>query len=100
MTKEQLNDILASLHKYSEYISDKTNIYALLNEYKKSTREETYKLHDEITEYVNKKNISKRIFYGLLHEIVLELQKDADCSDELYDLLTNYLDGLEKYPLL
>lgn len=87
------------MHCYPEYNVTKINLYALIDDYRECSREKTYILHDKINEYVVSENLSKRLAYGLIHEIVLELQKDLNCSDELYDLLTNYLDGLEKYSL-
>lgn len=95
MNREQLNKILEHLHNYSDYTEFKEKVYSIINNHLKTHREDIYKLVDDILNFVAENNISRRKIYGVLHEIILEMQKSTKYSDQIYDSLTNFLDGMD-----
>jgi hypothetical protein len=78
------------------YHTDKNFILASIEPYKKVPRGKTYELHDFFTNHANKLNWSSVRLDTLLHDIiVLHMKNDPEYSEDIYDLLTNYLDALE-----
>lgn len=96
MNKDQLNNLITELHNHSQYIINKEIVYNMLKDYYNSSREETYELHEKLKNHFGNIDLASKFEYALLHEITIELQSNPFCSGDLYDLFTNYLDGLEK----
>lgn len=95
MSHSQRQKIQDLLHKSDTYTNDKEFFMTLVTKYKNVPREKTYELDNIFTDHAIKNNWSRRKLDALLHEIVLDIKTDPSYSEDIYDLLTNYLDGLE-----
>lgn len=88
-------EILKSLKRSEGYKEEKEFLSGLIAKYKSVPREKTYELDDLLTTHAVKLNWSRRKLDVMIDEIVHEIKHNSEYSSDLYDLLTNYLDGLE-----
>lgn len=88
-----LGSMKKNIKQEPDYLDDKNNLFDLVNVYKNSKWQEMEELHDKITSLAISKKWSRKKLDFMLHEIVMENGKVY--SEELFDLLTNYLDNIE-----
>ena len=88
-------EILDSLKKDVNYTNERKFLVELIGKYKTVPREKTYELHSILTSHAIEKNWGRRKLDVMIDEIVHEIKHNNEYSSDLYDLLTNYLDGLE-----
>jgi hypothetical protein len=99
ITTEEVNKIKNELRTDPEFDEDKKFIIQLVNKYRHGPTEKLREFDSLIFDRASNKKWSRRKFYTLLQDILVEFSKADNFPEDIDNVLLNDIDGLQGHCL-